>query len=398
MLRTFALIALAWLALTLPAWAAKEDNVCVQAYLIETNFLAGTADGALGPKSQKAAADFLERAGLIGHLPPLSDETAAAWCAFLASEDGKAIAELAALTLYDVEPIEGLPEFDDGVGPVPVDFSKFKLTDKFDGLNCAFAMRATFQDGNGHTFASGNLTFENGGHATFTESKWEVGDYAAPEAFGRANLAITEKRQLVGRMPVFHLFVQEGDIPREPVIVTLGPDNGALSGDLPQGKLGFDINEADKGEMELRCQGAEGPVKIAFDFSDYKLTTEFAGYTCRATVMNVYGPGATDPSAHAEFKIDAKGKVNFVAGTWMTGGPPDSFKMANLAITRDRRLVGIMDIYFIFPDPDPSPPLTKEFDGTEGQFAEDLTGYAEFKPNPSPTLVQFQINSCLPPA
>lgn len=535
MLGRLALIVLAWLTFALPAWAAREDNVCVQTFLIDANFLVGTADGALGPKSVKASEAFLERTGVV--LPPLSNETAADWCAYLNSDESKDVIALASLTLYDVF-IPDLPFLDDGSGRIAVDFADYDLTDRFDGISCSYVMRAIFADGGGHNFVSGKLAFADGGHAIFTDSRWEVGGLATPETFDRANIAITDDAQLVGRMPIYHLFAQQGGIAHEAVVVTLDPRDSDLSGEIPQGMVKFDINQYAKGEMELscdnrdgtvafdfspykltdkfdgstctyairaifsdgnghpmvsgklsiaeggritftesswteglfadpntlnranigitdkvqlvgrmpvfylfpqegevprgavmvtldpkgsaldpagpqgivtfgieyetiaemtlRCQGPDGPVKIAFDFSPYKLATVYGGYTCAVTIMNIYGPDHTDPSGRASLTIDPKGKISFNVGRWMTDGPLDSFKIANLALTEDRSLVGVMDVYFIFPDPNPHPPATVVFDGRQGQFGEDLKGYAEFMPNRA-TKVQFQINSCRAP-
>lgn len=397
MLRSLALIVVCWLAAALPAFAAKEDAVCVQSFLINANFLDGTADGALGPKSLKAAEAFLERTGLSGSLPALSNETAPQWCQFLNSGQAQDQIELASLTLYDIA-IEGdLPAIDDGTGPLPFDFSPYKLTAKYDGVACSYAMTAMFADGNSHVFVTGDLQFADGGRVSFTNTAWTTGGMSSPETFNRANIAITDDTKLVGTMPVFHLFAQEGYPVPSAEIVTLKPEGSQLSDQLPQGNVGFAIG-SDKGEMKLRCKSPDGPVKIAFDFSPYKLSTSYEGYQCNAQIVSRFeDSGVEDPSGTVVFKIDGKGKINVDFGQWMTRGPISSFKEANLALTKDRRLVGIMDVYAEFPDPDPHPPVTISLDGSEGQLDEALKGTAKMKINQN-TLALFNINICRPPA
>ena len=396
MLRRLALVTLLWLAAALPALAAKDDAICVQAFLIDSNFLSGTADGSLGPKSLKAAGAFLERTGLGGTLPALSEETAPQWCQFLSSGEAEEQIQLASLTLYDIA-IDELPPIDDGTGPMLFDFAKYKLTNKFDGVACTYAMKAIFADGNSHMFVSGSLEFADGGHVTFTDSQWMTGGLASPEALNRANLAITAKEELVGTMPVFHLFAQEGSAPPQAQIVVLEPKGSELTGEAPQGKVAFDIG-TDRGEMSLRCKGLNGPVKMAFDFSPYKLATSYAGYQCNAQIISRFeDSNIEDPSGQVVFKIDAKGKLNVDFGQWLTKGPQSSFKEANLAVTRDRRLVGTMDVYAEFPDPDPHPPTTVELDGSESEFNEALKGQSRMKINRNTTAL-FKINLCRPPA
>ena len=62
---------------------ASEDGLCVQQKLQDLGFYSGGIDGALGKKSQAAAADFAAATGR--DLAPLSDKTAAEWCVALSA-------------------------------------------------------------------------------------------------------------------------------------------------------------------------------------------------------------------------------------------------------------------------------------------------------------------------
>ena len=81
----------------------------------------------------------------------------------------------------------------------------------------------------------------------------------------------------------------------------------------------------------------------------------------------------------------------------MIGGPSGSFDVANLALTAKRGLVGLLDVYVLFPDKahpvSPAFPIT--FKGDGGTLDDKLKGTIEF-PITSWALAGLQASAARP--
>jgi hypothetical protein len=376
--------------------AASDAVSCVQAFLAATALDPGPVDGAIGSRTIEAAAQFADQTGATG-LPEFSEVTAPQWCDYGASEAGQDAQLVARLKVYDIA-IEGeLPEVDSGVGPLAFDFSKYKLSTVYEGQNCDFVINRKFSEGT-QLIGSGKFTVE-AGRLTITKAIWRTGGEAVSETFARANLAITKDGRLVGRMPVYHIFVPAGAVPRDAVAVTLDGTGGQLATAQPTGMVTFPIEWEFRGQFIVRtCAAPDGGlIKLAYDFSRHKLTNALDGKKCNLVIervliregMQVQGIG------QAVATVD-RGRLTFLTGSWKTMGPSSSFKIANLAITEDWRIVGIWDVYPVFPKPrEPSEQFVVELDGKGGQIGEDLAGIVEF-PLESDTSGRIRVSNCRP--
>lgn len=80
------------LIVTVSSASASDAVRCAQSFLNEANFNVGEADGQLGRRS-RGQAELLRQYNSSLRLPELSNETAAEWCAFSATEAGQALIE-----------------------------------------------------------------------------------------------------------------------------------------------------------------------------------------------------------------------------------------------------------------------------------------------------------------
>jgi len=274
----------------------------------------------------------------------------------------------AALQLYPIDNIADLPQIDDGTGPLKFDFKPFKIAKRYDGMTCKFALYRI--DKQEPQQLGGGLFAVAGGHLSFSDTEWATGGLATPDSFNRANLAFTEKGELVGMLPVFNLFVGAGMVPPDAVMVTLKTKGGKLGKDMPDGTVNMDIERGMRGQFAVNgCNppGVTGPILPYFDFSTVKLADNYDGRHCDFAMQRIDG-GQTQELGHGHVAIRKGGHLVFLDGMWETNGSPQSYREINLALTTTPSIAGLMDFYGLFPDDhssDPAPfPIKLKGEGT----------------------------------
>lgn len=157
---------------------------------------------------------------------------------------------LADLKVYPVEPIKNLPEIDEGTGRLKFDFSKVKLTDKYDGFQCNVAVLGDVPNSYSQ-LAAAQFRVVDKGHIEFFNARWFTNGVATPEDLYRANLAITTKGQIVGTMLVFNIIDKKGDPPHPPQTVVIKASGGTLKPDKPEGDIDFEIPDDTPGRLHI---------------------------------------------------------------------------------------------------------------------------------------------------
>jgi hypothetical protein len=171
--------------------------------------------------------------------------------ALLLFSAGSALAELKS---YPIGPLK-LPEIDDGTGPLKFDFRPYKIASRFDGLRCRFSIRR-FLD-KVEELGRGKFLVKDG-HLNFENAVWLTGGDATPETYKRANLALTENGELVGRLPVFSLFLEPGMVTPEARLVTVRTKDSKLGKTDLVGAVKLNIEPGLEGEIAvLWCTSAQ---------------------------------------------------------------------------------------------------------------------------------------------
>lgn len=345
--------------------AAAPDYGCVTSYLEGTSY-------AVEAKAKTAvllarAEEFRTRLELTDTLPALSPETVGAWCAFVTSDEGNVRRVVAALELYPVS-LKELPELDDGVGPMPFDFRKYALASRYDGLDCGFVIGDPLHK------ADGRFRID-GGHLTFHDGEWFVGGNATGEMFNRFNVAITEEGALVGKFPTYLNVTDPGEVAQEAHTVLLNGKQGQLGHEVPVGivKLPVDVDAPVKFYVVGCVTGGQQPEEqYAFDFSGFKIDESIDNIICAVKIDSLDPDPYLVGSASIEF---SKGRGKFGFGVWSTRSPDSAFNRANLAITTDRRLVGLIDVWRMYQEPGQfRPPALVVLGGKDKPLQEDLSG------------------------
>lgn len=356
----FAILVLSLLLALAGPSAAASDFACVTTYLADTAYQ--PAPGSEEPAILESAAFLRQRLDLADRLPELSSETVDQWCQFIASPEGEFLRAVAALQLYPIR-LEGLEEIDDGVGPMPFDFRKYTLATRYDGLECGYVVAGPLHK------AEGQFSID-GGHFRFHDGKWQIGPGASLDVFDRFNVAITEQGALVGKLPLYLNVVAEGEVAQETHTVALNGKQGLLGQTVPVGSvdLPVDVNAQLKFHV-VNCwpPGEAPPDQYAFDFSKFKVDETIDKVTCTVEMTHVENPPA-GPIGIVLMDFN-KGFGSFGFGSYSNGNPSSAFRTANLAVTKDRRLVGILDLWWMYQEPGKvKPPALIVLSGKEGKL------------------------------
>lgn len=378
----FHILAAIALMLSLATAAAAQDLTCLTDYVAGTPYEPG-ADKDIATIEE--AATRLQEVYALADLPaPAAD--AAAWCAFANSPAGSAIRLGMHVRRYGVE-IGDLPDVDDGISQLKYDFSKLKLATRYDGVVCKFDIERDIE-GKTNLLGYGKLTVDQG-RISFTEATWLTKGEATPDSFRRSNLAITEKGTIVGRLLVYGMFVPDGAVPKAATDITIdGKDQKGLGKTEPVGEVKFPIEYIHRGKLSIvSCLDKDGnPIKRAFDFSKIKIATDLNSDSCRVNFDRLlYGEGQTIPQRIGTGRATLKeGRFTFATNFWQTQGPSNSLLADNIAISKSRDLVGIMDVYFVFPTKElPNPEYkTIVLKGGKQKLSEDMKGEVRFPIEP----------------
>ncbi|MEO6014228.1 MAG: hypothetical protein ABIQ30_11685 [Devosia sp.] len=364
MRRAFIFVIIAFALLTGQAFAAP-DYGCV------TGYLEGTAY-AVGPKAKQdlvlsKSAEFRSRLELEEVLAVLGPESLDAWCAYLSSDAGIAAHQVARIDLYSIS-LKDLPDLDDGVGPMPFDFAKYKLATRYNGLDCGYVIADPLHK------AEGRFNIQDG-RFTFHDGEWFIGGSASSDDFNRFNVAITEDGSLVGKLPIYLNVVDTGEVAQETHTVVLNGKQGKLGREMPVGivKLPVDVDAPVKLYV-VGCVTAGQAVdeQYAFDFSGFKIDEKVDKMLCGLQIASLDPDPYSVGSAQIEF---TKGFGKFGFGAWATNAPSSAYKRGNLAITTDRKLVGLIDVWRMFQEAGKiKPPSLVVLDGKSKALSKDLKG------------------------
>ena len=159
--------------------------------------------------------------------------------------------EIGKLKLYPIEMKPSSSTASNASAQIAFDFSKVKISHNQDGNGCTFQMERVDVSNNrsqiiatGHVvIADGKLAFDRAGWATQVSPE-------ATESFKRANLALTDKGAVVGKMLVHFLFTDPGEVLHEPVQVTMS-SKGGIFDPAKASVLTFDIDHAYRGRMTI---------------------------------------------------------------------------------------------------------------------------------------------------
>ena len=112
--------------------------------------------------------------------------------------------------------------------------------------------------------------------------------------------------------------------------------------------------------------------QYAFDFSGFKIDESVDNLICAVRIDSLDPDPYTVGSGAIEF---SKGRGKFGFGVWSTRSPDSTFKRANLAITTDRRLVGLIDVWRMYQEAGQfRPPALVVLGGKDKPLQKDLSG------------------------
>jgi hypothetical protein len=349
--------------------AATVDYTCVKTFLAGTAYEVGKK--AKPADIEKVAERFRITLELSAQLPLLSSESVATWCSFLQGAGADELHKLAKLKVYTVD-LSKLAAIDDGIGPVPFDFRRYKLATRYDGLDCRFVIADPLVKARGQfSIWRGKLTFH--------DSEWFIGGIAKPETFGRFNLALTEDGKLVGKAPIFLNVVDQGEVAQEAHSTVLDGKQGALGKDIPLGiiRLPVDVDAPVKFYI-VGCvsAGEEHPKQYAVDWGKNQIDTGFDGKNCSVTMKSL----DPDPYDMGSFLISfEKGVGKFKTTYWSTRAPATAGDTAIFAMTTDRHLLGLFDAWRMFQESGQiRPPALLQFAGKEAALSKDYSGNYKF--------------------
>ena len=115
------------------------------------------------------------------------------------------------------------------VSKLDYDFSKHKLARNVKDLSCAFNIERVFYGNSelgeleGWNLAEGAITIKNADVEFSNRSSWNMEGLSTDPAYLRdeVNIKLTEDGHFVGRMAYFTRLIKEGEVPVEPLYVTL---------------------------------------------------------------------------------------------------------------------------------------------------------------------------------
>ena len=106
--------------------------------------------------------------------------------------------------------------------------------------------------------ASGRLKIENG-IFEFRRNSWRTGGMAEPLYLkDEGNLRVLLDGSPIGKMPYFHLFINQGEIARPPKYVELTKEREQGDKGSPEGIFSFYVDDWQEGLLSVRnCKSAD---------------------------------------------------------------------------------------------------------------------------------------------
>ena len=201
-------------------------------------------------KTAAAASAFLRQVGAEGQFE-VSKGAAGTLCAFMTGERREELLSAARYQVFsiDLDP-QDLPE---SVAKTKFDFSEVQLDQ---GLNstCRFTFfRKPKEEPDIEEMASGWVDVEDGKLFFDDLHEWRTGGLAEPGyLIEEANLAVQNDGMVIGKTPYFHLFINEGEIARQPEYVELA-FKYEPSEPYPSGRSWFYVDDWQDAFIELKC-------------------------------------------------------------------------------------------------------------------------------------------------
>ena len=142
--------------------------------------------------------------------------------------------------------------------PFEFDFSKHKIWTDMPEVGCFFEIqRRPIEDRRLETMASGRLKIENG-IFEFRRNSWRTGGMAEPSYLkDEGNLRVLLDGSPIGKMPYFHLFINQGEVALPPEYVELTKEREQGDKGSPEGVFSFYVDDWQEGLLSIRnCKEA----------------------------------------------------------------------------------------------------------------------------------------------
>ena len=153
------------------------------------------------------------------------------------------------------------------VSKTDYNFSKHKLAKNIKEYNCSFSLsRVVYEKSilgeiDNWPMAEGDITIK-GSDVEFVNSRWKMGGLSTDPSYLRdeVNLKLTEDGHLVGKMAYFTHGVKLGEVPRNPLYVTLTKHKNSRPVDLGNMSGKFDKNLGNYAELWIDVEDWAGGV------------------------------------------------------------------------------------------------------------------------------------------
>ena len=139
--------------------------------------------------------------------------------------------------------------------PFEFDFSKHEIWTEMPTVGCSFEIqRRPIEDRRLETMASGRLRIENG-IFEFRRNSWRTGGMAEPSHLkDEGNLRVLLDGSPIGKMPYFHLFINQGEVALPPEYVELTKEREQGDKGSPEGVFSFYVDDWQEGLLKIaRC-------------------------------------------------------------------------------------------------------------------------------------------------
>lgn len=142
--------------------------------------------------------------------------------------------------------------------PFEFDFSKHKIWTNMPQVECSFEIqRRPIENQRIETMASGRLRIDNGVYY-FRRNSWRTRGMADPSYLqDEGNLRLLKDGRPIGKMPYFHLFINQGEVARPPEYVELTKKREQGNKGSPEGVFSFYVDDWQEGLLSIRnCKAA----------------------------------------------------------------------------------------------------------------------------------------------
>ena len=142
--------------------------------------------------------------------------------------------------------------------PFEFDFSKHKIWTDSPKLDCGFTIsRRPIEDRRVETMSLGRLHIRQGS-IVFGSHRWRTGGMADQSYLqDEGNLRLLKDGRPIGKMPYFHLFINQGEVAKPPRYVELTKEREQGEKGSPEGVFSFYVDDWQEGLLSIRhCAAA----------------------------------------------------------------------------------------------------------------------------------------------